>query len=258
MSDALLVVLWQGIPPLGRGLLTLWLLEMISVPIVTWLWGDRAQLQGIKLGVLLQASTVVAITAQHWGAAQTLKTALLTAFLAWTFEFIGSKTGIPFGAYHYTDRLRPQIGNVPVLIPFAWLMMLPPAWATAEAMTQMLGSLGQSRIVFVLLSGLTFTVWDLFLDPQMVEWRLWIWDHPSTTGYFGVPWTNYAGWFLCAMALTTVLSPSPLPQMPLIAIYSLTWFLETVGQVAFWHLPGPGLVGAVGMGIFVIGAWISL
>ena len=42
MSEAPLVVLWQGISPLGRGFLALWLLEMISVPIVTWRWGDRS------------------------------------------------------------------------------------------------------------------------------------------------------------------------------------------------------------------------
>jgi lycopene beta-cyclase len=122
----------------------------------------------------------------------------------------------------------------------------------------MLGPLSQSRVVFALISGLAFTAWDLFLDPQMVQWRLWIWDRPPPTGYFGIPWTNYAGWFLCAATLTAALSPPSLPYVPLIAVYVLTWFLKTVGQVAFWHLPGPGFVGAIGMGIFAIGALSSL
>ena len=45
--------------------------------------------------------------------------------IGWTAEAIGSKTGFPFGAYHYTDRLQPQLLGVPLLIPLAWLMMLP-------------------------------------------------------------------------------------------------------------------------------------
>ena len=252
------MILWETLTPVARWLLIMWLLEMISVPVITWLSSERARLQGIKLGVILQAGVVIAIAVQDWGAVQTLKIALVVAVLTWTIEFAGSRTGIPFGAYHYTDRLRPQLGGVPILIPLAWLMMLPPAWAVAETTLHLLPPLHDSRIAFVLVSALTFTVWDLFLDPQMVKWQLWVWDGPSSGGYFGIPWTNYAGWFLCAAALTAVLSPPSVSPAPMVAIYGLTWFLESVGQIAFWGLPGPGLVGAISMGAFFVSALISL
>lgn len=251
------VAAWQTLTPFAQGLVALWLIEMVSVPIVTWLWGDRAQLQGIRLGVLLQAGAVVTATTPHWGGFHALTIVLGVAVLAWSFEFIGSHTGIPFGAYHYTDRLRPQLGGVPVIIPLAWLMMLPPAWAVGEAVTQIVSPIDGNRLVFVLASALAFTAWDLFLDPQMVKWGLWIWDRPTAPGYFGIPWTNYAGWFVCAAVLTAILAPARLPRTPLVAIYGLTWFLETVGQIAFWQLPGPGIVGSLGMGLFLIGALVA-
>ena len=257
MSAQFVVAAWNALNPLARWLLGLWLIEMISVPIVTWLWGDRARLRGIKLGVLLQATTVVAIVLPGWGFARTFGVALIVTLLTWTFEFTGSRTGMPFGAYHYTNRLRPQLGGVPIIIPLAWLMMLPPAWAVAEATLQRFSLEGNGRIAFILISASAFTAWDLFLDPQMVKWELWIWDRPASAGYFGIPLTNYAGWFLCAAVLTAVLSPLSVPTAPLVAIYGLTWFLETVGQIAFWQLPGSGIAGAIGMGIFLIGAMIS-
>lgn len=257
MNPRLFVAAWQALTPMAQGLLGLWLFEMIAVPIVTWLWGDRAQLQGIKFGVLLQAAAVVAVAMQHWGGARTLGIVLVVALLSWTFEFAGSRTGIPFGVYRYTDRLRPQLGGVPMIIPLAWLMMLPPSWAVAEAITRGIPPLGGSRLVFVLVSALAFTAWDLFLDPQMVKWQLWVWDHPTARGYFGIPWTNYAGWFLCAAALTALIAPSSTPGAPMIAVYGLTWFLETVGQIAFWRLPGSGLAGALGMGVFFFGSLVS-
>ncbi len=258
MTPSLFIVAWETLTPIAQGLLGLWLIEMISVPIITWLWGDHAQLQGIKLGVVLQASAVIAVAIHHWGGIQTLQIALLVALLTWIAEFAGSQTGIPFGAYHYTDRLRPQLGRVPLIIPLAWLMMLPPAWAVAEVIVQGLIPGVESRAAFVLISALAFTAWDLFLDPQMVKWQLWVWDHPAPRGYFGIPWTNYTGWFVCAAALTAAIAPSATPAPPLVAIYGLTWFLETVGQIAFWRLPGSGLIGALGMGTFFIGALIAL
>jgi putative membrane protein len=136
------------------------------------------------------------------------------------------------------------LGGVPLLIPLAWLMMLPCAWAVAYQIT------GQSRgRQFMLVSALAFTAWDLFLDPQMVNWGYWVWEQPG--GYFGIPWLNFGGWFLSAVGLTWLIRP-PAPPASLLVIYLLTWLLQTVGQLFFWQMPGPALVGFGGMGCFVV------
>lgn len=228
--------------------LVLWALIMIALPIVRAL-GSPAVFNGlVVVSVMAQAGAVLVILGEAWGWQRTLLTALLVGALAWGVEFLGSSTGFPFGEYAYTETLQPQVGHVPLVIPLAWLMMLPVAWAVAQ-------SIGghQPRWRFVVLSMLAFTAWDLFLDPQMVSWGYWVWASPE--GYFGIPWSNYGGWLLSAAVLTLIAHPAPVPAVPLLVVYTITWALESIGLVVFFGLPGPGLVGFVVMGLFVFLAW---
>jgi putative membrane protein len=126
-------------------------------------------------------------------------------------------------------------------------MMLPPAWAVAGVITRRWQGKPFYRLRFVLISALTFTAWDLFLDPQMVSWRLWLWENPGDFSYFGIPWVNFAGWLLVSMIMTAAASavfgaalPGKLPPRPLLAVYAITWALQTIGQLCFWGLPGAG------------------
>jgi lycopene beta-cyclase len=242
---------WQGFvcalgeTPLLAFLLTPWLLTMISLPILLWTLGDALLPWGVTASVLLQVATVLSVLRVAWGGRQTLQVGMLILSLAWAIEWMGSTTGWPFGAYRYTAALQPQLAGVPVLIPLAWLMMLPCAWAISYQIT------GQSRgWRFVITSALAFTAWDLFLDPQMVTWGYWVWTDPG--GYFGIPWLNFAGWLASAALLTLVARPAMTTNLALLFIYVITWLLQTIGLLLFWQMPGPALVGFLGMGIFVI------
>ncbi len=233
--------------------LAAWLITMVSIPILQGVWGERARTRGVSVGVILQAGAVVAVLGPTWGWLVTARTAILIAALGWLAEFVGSHTGVPFGPYAYTEKLHPQIGGVPLIIPIAWLMMMPPAWAIGT----MIADQG-SGPAFVLASALAFTAWDLFLDPQMVTWGFWVWDEARAQypRYFGIPWTNYAGWFGVSALITWFARPTAVAiqdvQAPLLLIYGLTWALETFGQLVFWDLKGPALAGAAGMGLCLI------
>lgn len=231
-----------------RILLFAWIACMIPMPIIQWITGDDGLTAGIVLSVLVQGALAVLFLSQAAGWPRTVTIVAVVAVVAWASEAIGSRTGIPFGAYHYTDRLQPQLLDVPVLIPLAWLMMLPPAWAVAQRITAR-----TSGVAFVAASALAFTAWDLFLDPQMVHWGLWAWDQPGQ--YFGIPLVNYAGWLLVSALITVLARPPSLPTRPLLVVYSLTWLIETVGLILFWGLYGPALAGFAGMGIFVLLGW---
>jgi putative membrane protein len=98
-------------------------------------------------------------------------------------------------------------------------------------------------------------VWDLFLDPQMVSWRLWIWDQPG--GYFGIPWINYVGWVGAAAMMTLLVRPVVVPP-GLLLVYLLTWLLETVGLGVLWRQPWPALCGFAGMGGLLLWTWLRL
>lgn len=229
-------------------LISLWVLTMIALPIVNWLVGPAALQRGIMVGVLVQVTTVVTILGRAWGWRRALLTSSLVVVVAWAAEAVGSATGVPFGHYQYTEVLQPQLAQVPLLIPLAWLMMLPPAWAVASLIV---GDPQRHRVAFVAASALAFTAWDLFLDPQMVLWRFWTWQQAGA--YFGIPWINFLGWFLVSALATTLARPSNLPVGTLVAVYGITWALQFVGQLLFWDLPGPALVGFLAMGSML--AW---
>lgn len=230
-------------------LLSVWVVTMVVQPIVLWTWGQAALQRGLSLAVIVQAATVLVILRQAWGSRKTVSLLVIVAVSSYLAELIGSKTGLPFGKYHYTDVLQPQLAGVPLLIPLAWMMMLPPAWAIARRIT---GRDGRN-LLFVLFSALAITAWDLFLDPQMVGWNFWVWEIPGQ--YFGIPLVNFLGWLLVSGLITWIAGPRNLPGAPLIVVYVTTWLLQTVGQGIFWSQPGPATFGFLGMGALVFLAW---
>ena len=235
----------RGLPGV---LFTAWVLLQLSMPFTHAAIGDAALRSSVVLSVLLQCGTSLAILGRHWPRRTLLLSAAVVVVMAWGLEAVGSATGLPFGRYHYTDRLQPQLGHVPLLIPLAWLMMLPPAWAVATRIA------GRSRgCLFVTTAAFAFTAWDLFLDPQMVEWGLWEWDQAGS--YFGIPVLNYAGWLLGSALITAVVRPQPTASTGLVLVYTATWLLESVGLLLLWGLPGPALWGFLGMGLFVLLVW---
>jgi len=234
------------------GLVVAWLIVMIAFPIAYWTRGDSIIPAAITLAAVVQASAAFFALLINWGLSPALRAFVIAAIGTWFVEFIGSKTGFPFGLYAYTDVLQPQLFGVPLLIPIAWFMMLPSAWAIAHLI---IGSAPhpQRRLRMAMLAALAFAAWDLFLDPQMVAWNFWQWENP--VGYFGIPWVNYLGWLLVSGIVTWLVNPQPIAKPgPLVAIYAAVWFLQSVGLAWFWGQPGPALFGSLAMGIVILAA----
>lgn len=236
-------------------LVLLWLLTMILLPIARWLWGDSILATGTNIAALFQASAVFVILQKQWGLTRIIQSFLIIAALTWGAEFIGHRTGFPFGDYHYTELLQPQIAGVPLLIPIAWFMLLPSSWVMAQLIVGKRDSL-LKHALFALVSGVALTAWDLFLDPQMVSWGFWEWNQSGA--YFGIPLINYVGWVAVAALVTAMVRPKQLNIWPLALIYGIVWLLQTVGQAAFWGQIGPAIGGSLGMGsIMLLAYWRS-
>ena len=233
-------------------LLTLWALIMVSLPIADWSAGWSTMINAITVGVCITAGLVIVLLWGVWGPAATLRAAGLILALSWSAEVIGSRTGILFGKYSYTGLLGPQILDVPFQIPLGWLMMLPPSWAIAQAITNRANPRWQFP-AFVGLSALAMTAWDLFLDPMMVTWGMWVWDNPGN--YFSIPWTNYLGWLMVSALITILVRPGKLPVVPLLIIYTAIWLLNSVGLGIFWGIPDAAVAGSLFMGSITILAW---
>lgn len=238
--------------PVQIMILTIWALMMVSLPIVDWSSGWSVMVGAITIGVIISAGLVTALLWGAWGAAKTLRAAGAILFLSWAAEVIGTRFGIPFSKYDYTNSLQPQILNVPVQIPLGWLMLLPPSWAVAQAIANRVNPRWEMP-AFVGISALAMTAWDLFLDPMMVTWGMWVWNDPGS--YFGIPWTNFLGWLLVSAAITLLIRPGKLPVVPLLIMYTAIWLLNSVGLGLFWGIYGAAVVGSVFMGSLTILAW---
>jgi putative membrane protein len=232
-----------------------WVLALIMTPISLWLAGEDTFALVASIGVITQLAASLTALSFKWRARRISLAVIVTFTLTWLVEYIGVQTGWPFGSYTYSAQLQPQIGGVPLLIPLAWMMMLPPSWAVAEMIVgSRKESLGSAYWwIFSALAGVVFTAWDLYLDPLMVKRGLWNWQEPGA--YFGIPLANFVGWWLTAATITRILRPGELPQAPLFSIYSITWIFQAIGLGFFWGLPGPALFGFLGMGFFVAAAW---
>lgn len=224
-----------------------WVLVMICVPIFRWVLGEGAERIGISLGVVFQAATVGILLFEVLAPWRAAVAVVGIPLFGWAIEFIGSRTGFPFGGYHYTEVLQPQIRRVPVVIPMAWLMMIPPAWAIGGLLAG-----PQSSIAAALLAGLAFMAWDLFLDPQMVSWNFWRW--PDGGVYLGIPVVNFVGWFAAGTVVSLLFYTPEIPIVPLFLVYVVTWILQTIGQLAFWRLILSGLTGFAAMGALILAA----
>jgi putative membrane protein len=106
-------------------------------------------------------------------------------------------TGFPFGHYHYTDTLGPKLFLVPLIIGVAYFSTGYLAWTLATVLVGVLsrGSSALTTFVVPFIAAFLMVFWDVCLDPTASTVNhVWIWEQGG--GYFGVPLTNYLGWFL--------------------------------------------------------------
>ena len=212
---------------------------------------DGESLQQLTVAVVVvfaAASISHAVVHRGFGVAARLVVAAGgTGLLA---EAVGIRTGVPFGTYRYTGTLGPDVLGVPIVIPLAWTMMAYPAAIVGRLATRTTAG------AIVLAAG-ALTVWDLFLDPQMVAAGHWVWQQPGPA-LAGIPLMNYAGWFLTALVIQAVLVPAvhtPRDDRIPVLLYVWTWIGSVVAHLLFLGTPFVALTGGVGMGAVVWLLW---
>lgn len=112
-------------------------------------------------------------------------------------ENLSIQTGFPFGHYHYTDGLGPKLFLVPILIGPAYISTGYLAWVIGNVLVGDVRSHGSRFTLFAtpFVAAFAMVVWDVCLDPTLSTiLKFWIWEQGG--GFFGVPLSNYLGWFL--------------------------------------------------------------
>lgn len=194
--------------------------------------------------VLLAGGLLLVVLWQRTGRRWIMAFALLYG-ISLLSELSGTRFGVPFGPYSYSELLGPRwFGLVPVLIPLSWFAMAVPSYALAARLVAARGAAAR-----VLAGSFVLMAWDLSLDPAMsFITRYWTWGEVGP--YYGMPLVNLLGWYVTGLALMAILE----------ATSARTWVRRTpAGFMAAFYgvnllLPmgmnaAAGLVGAVAAGL---------
>jgi putative membrane protein len=113
------------------------------------------------------------------------------------FENVGVYTGFPFGHYYFTERMGPKLFAVPILLGLAYLGMAYLSWTLARLILGNVRSplAGFAVVTLPLVAAFIMVAWDFSQDPVWSTiLHLWIWQDGGA--YFGVPVSNFLGWYL--------------------------------------------------------------
>ena len=139
------------------------------------------------------------------------------------FEWVGARTGFPFGPYAYTDRFGWRIGGVlPLAIPLAWLVILLCGRCLVRRIWP-----DAARLPLALGVAAVAVLTDLNLE--FVAWKVrgyWVWYPGAGASAPGSPpLQNYAAWFALSFALAALLPPNhalrlrrPSPSRPILVL----------------------------------------
>ena len=209
--------------------------------------------------VFLFLGAFLVVGARDLGFLRTLLFGAIVWPIAWVAEFASTRVGIPFGLYHYTGLTRGRelyLADAPFFdsLSFTFLAYAafclarctrrgasPPFRRSALASGSLVAASPQDSIApakpalgqpppfaTAVLAGFFMMMLDVVIDPVAVRGERWFLGHvfyyAEPGVYFGVPLSNFAGW----------------------------WLVGTVGVAAYGacsRLAGPGRPGRVGAGI---------
>lgn len=135
--------------------------------------------------------------------------------VSWCLESLSIATGFPFGHYHYTDRLGPKLGTVPLLIMPAYFAMCYVSWNLAHIVLNKFDHRADAlqRFAVPVIAAFIMVMWDLSMDPSRATMsQAWIWRDGGS--YFGVPFVNFVGWFVTVYLIFQILALVLTRQQP--------------------------------------------
>ena len=182
---------------------------------------------GISLAVLVVASAVMAVIGVPQGISLLITVLLVDTFFfvhacmiigrpaaikmfligiigAFLFEeFVGLQSGL----YYFTDLMGPRIDKAPLAIGLSWMAVFYMGWFMANLVCDGAPSPRKNSIPRIIVkaavAALIVSASDLAADPVSVEGGLWVWVDGGP--FFGVPYSNYIGWFFVGTIILSII-----------------------------------------------------
>lgn len=174
---------------------TLWVLVAVYGAVII---ANTLSLVSVPIPVVLLVTVLFALIhgAVRYGWSGIVSFIVISLVVSNILENASILTGFPFGHYHYTDLLGPKLFLVPLLIGPAYVATGYLAWVLSNVL---IGDVRRGASAFTtfavpFVGAFLMAMWDVCFDPTFSTVRhFWIWEQGG--GYFGVPLTNYLGWF---------------------------------------------------------------
>jgi putative membrane protein len=183
--------------------------------------------------------------------------------LAWLSEYSSIHTGLPYGLYRYHPH---TVGRELWLAGVPFFDSLSYTFLAYTSLCLALRRLGPRHTLAAatLLGGLFMLLQDVVIDPVAVRGSRWflgdLFDYPGGGVYFGVPLSNFAGWFLVGSAICAVylglerllaLPPPPRPRRHFASGMVLYFAIMGFNAALAFYI-GESALGAAGL--IVLGA----
>jgi len=195
---------------IARILLAFFLASAVCIAISFGLYGKESGILGTFGGYYMPLAFAFVVL-QLYNSLKLVKAVVFIA-ITWTFglvsEWLGASYGLVFGHYHY--NLTPfYFGSVPLMTPFSWVIIIYFSYGITNLLYSSLGNfrLGFKRYavpmtliaipaILASIDAIIATNLDLLLDPVSVAPGVagWVWEDGGP--FFGVPISNFIGWFL--------------------------------------------------------------
>ncbi|MCH8157173.1 MAG: carotenoid biosynthesis protein [Nitrospinae bacterium] len=183
--------------------------------LLTLLWGTVL----LRPYVFVFLALYLTLAICHMGVVRSVIFTVLAFAIAFLSEYSSTRTGFPYGAYHYIDSTRDLelwISNVPFMDSLSYSFLAYVAYSMALLLWSPLKKNGwdirlvddkqiRNSLTVVFSGAVFFMLMDVIIDPVAARGDRWflgkIYAYEVEGEYFGIPLTNFGGWLLVGTAI---------------------------------------------------------
>lgn len=149
----------------------------------------------VALDVLSALAFALVDGRRHYGLRGILVLAAICIVVGNTTENLSIATGFPFGHYYFVELMGPKLFQVPILLGLAYIGMAYVSWTLARLIIGDIAFTGLRFLAVPITAGFIMVAWDVAQDPVWATvLHGWVWRDGGP--WFGVPVSNYFGWYL--------------------------------------------------------------
>jgi uncharacterized membrane protein len=175
---------------------------------------------------------------KFYGIKNTIALFILSWVISNFFETLSIAVGFPFGNYHYTDSLGIKFLNVPIIIMPAYFSMGYISWIITHILVGQYSRKPEGIQIFLtpFIASFIMVMWDVVMDPIMSTLdKNWIWEEGGS--YYGVPITNYLGWFFVVfifLQVFAIIISKTYKEATNLSAKKSFWVIPVFGYAIIW------------------------